>query len=291
MKTLALVFVVIFVFLPIFAQGAEIQSINNWTFVGMGGSPIDSQQTRSFFSQGSQIFCNFGGTFGNGNYAMMQGTWVKYFRETYPIVPDTLKYDAKYFGGLNVGRIFMDVAIQDSFSYYSLAGKELNLQDSGWQYLAWDMTDVKRVLPGRFIKIYLLFAMGAQESCAIGSRIAIDNLRGVTQGVTTIYDYFGDPPASVSETEGIPSGFTLGQNYPNPFNPSTTIKFSILQRGLVNLKVFNLLGQEITTLVNEELETGSYEAKFNASVLPSGTYFYRLQAGSFVETKRMMLLK
>jgi len=89
----------------------------------------------------------------------------------------------------------------------------------------------------------------------------------------------------------IPTHFSISQNYPNPFNPSTKITFSIIEPGLVTLKVFNLLGQEVATLVNEELVTNTYEVDFDASNLPSGVYFYKLESGSNSVAKKMMLLK
>jgi hypothetical protein len=91
--------------------------------------------------------------------------------------------------------------------------------------------------------------------------------------------------------ELIPNEYTLEQNYPNPFNPSTTIKFNIPALSLVTLKVYDVLGNEIATLVNEEKSIGSFEIKFDATGLPSGIYFYRLRAGSFIETKKMILLR
>ncbi len=89
----------------------------------------------------------------------------------------------------------------------------------------------------------------------------------------------------------IPTKFKLEQNYPNPFNPSTNINFSIPKPGNVKLSVFDVLGREVETLVNEQLSAGTYKVDFNASHLPSGLYFYRLSAGSFTETRRMVLVK
>jgi len=93
----------------------------------------------------------------------------------------------------------------------------------------------------------------------------------------------------------IPTKFSLSQNYPNPFNPSTTIKYAISSMQLVQLKIYDILGKEIVTIVNEEQPTGNYQVEFKSTVgrlqLASGIYFYRLQAGSFVETKKMILLK
>ncbi len=85
--------------------------------------------------------------------------------------------------------------------------------------------------------------------------------------------------------------YELGQNYPNPFNPMTNIRFTISSTELVTLKVFNVLGQEVATLVNEDLAAGVYTAKFDASNLVSGVYFYRIAAGEFSEVKRMVFLK
>ncbi|MBZ0199235.1 MAG: T9SS type A sorting domain-containing protein [Ignavibacteriaceae bacterium] len=79
-----------------------------------------------------------------------------------------------------------------------------------------------------------------------------------------------------------PTEFALYQNYPNPFNPSTTIKFTLHEGGLVTLKIYNILGEEVSTLINRVMEAGSYEKDFNAKALASGVYIYRISAGSFV---------
>ncbi|OGU77187.1 MAG: hypothetical protein A2V93_12490 [Ignavibacteria bacterium RBG_16_34_14] len=100
------------------------------------------------------------------------------------------------------------------------------------------------------------------------------------------------PPVGVEEElYEIPTEFLLSQNYPNPFNPNTKIKYSIPQSSNVVIKVFDILGSEIETLVNVEKPAGTYELNWNAANLPSGVYFYQLKAGSFVETNKMILLK
>ena len=87
-------------------------------------------------------------------------------------------------------------------------------------------------------------------------------------------------------------GFSdLRQNYPNPFNPATTIKYQIPEVSFVTIKVYDVLGNEVTTLVNEEKPAGSYEVEFDGAGLPSGIYFYQLKADSYIETKKMVLLK
>ncbi|MCW9066359.1 MAG: T9SS type A sorting domain-containing protein [Ignavibacteriaceae bacterium] len=95
-----------------------------------------------------------------------------------------------------------------------------------------------------------------------------------------------------AQNEGsVPSEFKLEQNYPNPFNPSTTISWQSPVGSHQTLKVFDLLGSEVAILVDEEKPAGSYEISFDASDLPSGTYFYQLQIGNFVETKKMLIIK
>lgn len=97
--------------------------------------------------------------------------------------------------------------------------------------------------------------------------------------------------SEVDEVNVQPTGYYLSQNYPNPFNPSTTISYSIPQRGFIQLKVYDILGREVVSLVNKEQEVGNYKIEFKASVLTSGVYFYRLQSGSFTMTKKLILLR
>ena len=95
---------------------------------------------------------------------------------------------------------------------------------------------------------------------------------------------------AIESEQSMPMRFALGQNYPNPFNPSTIIRYELPKAANVTLKIFNTLGQEVTTLVNEQKDAGYYQSAWNTNV-PSGIYFYRLQAAEYVETKKMILLK
>jgi hypothetical protein len=105
--------------------------------------------------------------------------------------------------------------------------------------------------------------------------------------------YLPDQPTAVDDETGqtIPNKFTLNQNYPNPFNPTTTISYSIPKQEIVKIILYNALGEELAILVNEVKQTGNYNVELNATTLTSGIYFYRLQAGDFFETKKMILLK
>ncbi|MGB5848244.1 MAG: YCF48-related protein, partial [Ignavibacteriaceae bacterium] len=115
---------------------------------------------------------------------------------------------------------------------------------------------------------------------AVGGRATI--LHTTNGGVTFVED---------QEIDKIPTEYNLSNNFPNPFNPSTKIKYSVPQSSKVVIKVFDILGNEIETLVNEEKDVGTYEITWYAEQLSSGVYFYKLQAGNFVETKKMVLMK
>ena len=121
----------------------------------------------------------------------------------------------------------------------------------------------------------------------VGMTMAVDEIR-----LGTSWSDVSSPVTAVGKNENeLPTNYILSQNYPNPFNPSTKISFSIKKAGFVKLKVYNLLGQQINTLVNETLNNGTYERTFNASGLPSGIYFYKLEAGNTFLVNKMVLMK
>ncbi len=102
---------------------------------------------------------------------------------------------------------------------------------------------------------------------------------------------FGTITAIRRDPAELPATFVLGQNFPNPFNPSTTIRYSVPKAGVVSLRIYNILGQEVASLVNREQTAGTYSVTFDASRFASGVYFYRLTAGSYNSVKKMMLMK
>jgi hypothetical protein len=89
----------------------------------------------------------------------------------------------------------------------------------------------------------------------------------------------------------LPSSFALGQNYPNPFNPSTTIKYELPKSSMVKLSVYDILGREVATLVNELKQPGTYAVQFDASSVTSGVYFYRMHAGGYTDTRKLLVLR
>jgi hypothetical protein len=118
------------------------------------------------------------------------------------------------------------------------------------------------------------------DSLTIGSYFLIDDL--AFDNVSDIADgSFGASPRT----------YQLAQNYPNPFNPSTTINFSVPQSGKVSLSIFNSIGQEVQALVDDEMAAGDHQVTFNAENLPSGIYFYKMEAGNFLDVKKMVLIK
>jgi hypothetical protein len=145
-------------------------------------------------------------------------------------------------------------------------------------------------------RLYGLKSVGDQQ---IGTVISIDTLTGVgTTLFSTGLEYIASITmlalmTGVDEPKGIalPHAFSLYQNYPNPFNPSTTIKFELPRTSNVSLTVFDILGREVSMLVNERKNAGVHEVKFDASRLSSGVYFYRMQARDFVQTRKLLLLK
>ena len=116
---------------------------------------------------------------------------------------------------------------------------------------------------------------------------------GSTHGNFTYYKNLFSPVTVVEDdaTKNIPDDFVLYQNYPNPFNPNTIISYNLSTSGKISLKVYDILGKEVATLVDEEKPAGSYEIEFNASRLSSGVYFYTLRVNGTAYSKSMILMK
>jgi len=189
--------------------------------------------------------------------------------------------------------------------------QNLNLVNAGMQYVHIDFwtansTELNFFLisPGPNQQSVALIPPGSTEEW-VGVDIPLSdfqptvNLTEVFQlmftGNGTIYldnIYFSTMVSDVKEIENsFPSDYMLEQNYPNPFNPTTNIRFSLTEANQVKLIVYNTLGQEVATLVNEFMNAGTFEVNFDAKNLPSGTYFYSITAGEFNTVKKMLLIK
>jgi hypothetical protein len=141
----------------------------------------------------------------------------------------------------------------------------------------------------------VIFSTGGQyvHLATAGETIAGQSQNPNQLVLSGFWDYLILKPTPVDDNRNLsmPDKFLLHQNYPNPFNPATTIIYTIPKASFVIIKVFDLLGREVGVLVNEQKAAGNYRVQFNPSNLTSGIYFYRMQAGDFVQTKKLVLIK
>jgi hypothetical protein len=124
----------------------------------------------------------------------------------------------------------------------------------------------------------------------VGDQVEVDYANPIQIGKDK-YTFTPTNVTGINGTNSVPVNFMLSQNYPNPFNPSTTIKYSVPHADLVSLKIYDILGREVRTLINEYKSPGTYYINFNAHGLSSGVYFYRLTAGSYSGVKKLILIK
>ena len=187
----------------------------------------------------------------------------------------------------------------DSLNFQQLAGNELLFNNYGQNNL-YNLRLVDLSQNGEFI-----FEHNALQIDENSGHQLVPDWENLTNSELTILidegndgtiddTIFVKNQATNVEDEGSllsPNSYNLTQNYPNPFNPTTTIKYSIPQSGNVTLKVYDILGNEVVTLLNEEKNAGVFSVTFDATGLSSGIYFYRLQSGNFVQTRKMLILK
>jgi hypothetical protein len=191
------------------------------------------------------------------------------------------------------------------FSVNVISSNELPLVDStkAWYrkhgtspWLPLPLTEVAALVDNEGIIMQAdLGGATAEDSTAVDLRVASKGPDGFTvdQVVSPAFAVGNWDKIVIDTTpvERTPTQFTLEQNYPNPFNPSTTVKYELPKASHVSLTVYDVLGREVSSLVNERMEAGVHEVKFDGSNLASGVYFYRLQAGDYVTTKKLLLMK
>jgi hypothetical protein len=190
-------------------------------------------------------------------------------------------------GGYNVAGRFGEMQLVDSFSVkHPLAPNELTQAFS-------------LPFPTTQDTIYWAFGYTASDTSAAWDTIYSCGLSLVWDSIPDPFDRWNFGPKfpvkieTLTEADDnlIAGDFRLYQNYPNPFNPKTNLGFRIAEFGFVSLKVYDAIGNEVETIINEELNAGEYKVVFNAERLTSGIYFYKLNAGNFVKTKKMLLVK
>jgi len=161
--------------------------------------------------------------------------------------------------------------------------------NNGW--IAGDAGTILRTRDGGFTWQEQFSGIGSNTLTSV---CFVDTMNGwVTgEGGTILHTTDGGGVMEVIEINSeMPTSYLLSQNYPNPFNPSTSIRWQQPELGILTLKIFDVLGREVTTLLNEERPAGEYEVEFIGNGLSSGVYFYQIKAGEFIQTKKMLLIK
>lgn len=212
---------------------------------------------------------------------------------------DTVSYDAtnkvirSHRGGINIGYKLLSQSLTSLVSFEWYDGYEVDANYWGWlnhgsieQTYISNTADGPVIIPSQDLQtlansestiIYYAVAAGSNEANML------TNMQMVEQKYNSI--------TAVDDHQVAPTNYALDQNYPNPFNPSTKISYQIPESGFVTLKVYNAIGKEVATLVNEDKSAGRYDVNFNAADLSSGVYLYTIQSGSFLQTKKMILIK
>ena len=206
-----------------------------------------------------------------------------------------LFYASRLYGPSTGGKQLYYSAIVDSmqqgwaFHWDTLSFVPYLTNPSNTQLISYDDTLSMRYkcdyLVNKSLGGVIIWALGQDN---LGNSQPLLETAGRELGIITSVD---ENPLVWNQNPKVARGFELLQNYPNPFNPSTTISYQLSANSFVTLKVFDVLGREVETLVNQRQNAGSYTVTFDASKLPSGVYFYRLTTGSLVETKKMAVLK
>ncbi len=170
---------------------------------------------------------------------------------------------------------YVEVSSNGGTSWNSV--KYFNGIQSSWKQEVLDITELANLSTSLRIRFSLI-----SNRTGFADGWYVDNIKIIN---------YQDVLTGIGNNNETPNRFALEQNYPNPFNPSTTIKFQLAKSSFVKLTVFDVLGRQVESLVNDNKEAGYYEVNFDASKFASGLYFYKIEAGDFVETKKMMLIK
>ncbi|MCL5030276.1 MAG: T9SS type A sorting domain-containing protein [Bacteroidetes bacterium] len=276
MKAFLLIFLAFF----IEVEGQTI-GVNNWV-LNNNGKYTDLSNTGSVIFNDGQKFYFQGLTEKIDTDWLVSTMWMKDFKEHTPNVFE-FQYTVDKIKG-DEGEVWMACALQDSTNQWGFTWQRANGLFSLKMTGLWDTFK-------NIARVYIWLEVGTSDSCFAGTEITAKKMYGISNSDTTTYDNFGIV-TEVEKQELTPAGFALYQNYPNPFNPTTTIKFSLPAGENIVLKVYDILGNEVFTLINNKyMSAGDYNVSFDGSRLPSGTYIYKLTAGEYIETKKMLLIK
>ncbi len=234
----------------------------------------------------SMELLNDAGTANSGDYwvkcTSTEGGYYLLYQNTFPAIEGQV---------WKLSSFFKDISPADPGGYYA-ALKISAKSVTGATFLAWE--EYQDSLTAEWEEYSNTQTM-PEGTAYIQAVIVIHAADGAPEASYGIDDVslikVSDPPVGVDEFDTVPMEYALNQNYPNPFNPSTKIEYSIPEAGNVVLKVYNTIGQEVTTLVSKHQKAGNYTVDFNAPGLASGIYIYRLSAGSKVFVKKMIMLK
>jgi len=300
MKMTAKILFGISFFSLVLAQTAGIIEENGWKFGGgVFFSYVDSTNTYSVRNSDlTQTFSNAGGMYDDYDGGVwISADWKKDF-VTNRAVPDQFSFLFKHLNGENLSKIVFYLGIIDSQNRFASGyGDAVDVQNGDYQKITFDMRFAKNAGMTIFTKIVITFTVKSKEKGYVLSRDNLKDLSSIDDTLGTEILDFGTLTGINIESNNIPETFTVSQNYPNPFNPSTTIKFAIPQQGNVKIEVYDIMGKLINTLINKDMNSGSYtvtwDGKNNSGQqVGSGVYLYRIQAAdNFNAVKKMILLK
>ena len=311
-------FFVIFVVVSMNKAGAQQQYISganlniplvlNWNFQGAWASTLYLDKMglslTNNYSPTEKVYAMVVKVSGeqvmlNGKLQVSSDWWKRFLTQA---IPDSISVDAKDISGINVEAISMQLGLKDSSGRGIFILNENFVPLKGeWVTCTWDMKDIIKNNPiANISSVGLTARFYGEDSTRIERTILWDNLVFYYPLEKRVVEGFGDGSLGLVNIEylsEVPKGFALFQNYPNPFNPTTTIKFTIPQKGNVKIEVYDIMGKLINTLINKDMNSGSYtvtwDGKNNSGQqVGSGIYFYRIQAADkFNAVKKMILLK
>jgi polygalacturonase len=253
--------------------GVDTMLVDSCTFSGTtNGIRIKSARSR-------------GGNVRNITYSNLTMTNVQYpiyFTEYYPSIPNsdtaqaiTSASETPYFHNLTLKNIAANNSSSNSMAGYIVGVPEEIMDNIHFQYVS------IKAYKGLEVRNAKIDTVRTSISVSSGSAYILQSNGSITTLLNGVKQ----------ETTALPEKIQLLQNYPNPFNPSTTVSFNLPMRSFVSLKVFDLNGREVATIISEEMSAGSHSRQWNANNLTSGIYFCRLQASLFTETKKLILLR